>query len=46
MLLQTREFKRGLSESKRSVVKCSDVEWTDVIYVKLNLGEVKRSEVS
>jgi hypothetical protein len=26
MLLQTREFKRGLSESKRSVVKCSDVE--------------------
>jgi hypothetical protein len=37
-----------LSVNKWSDVKCSDVEWTGVIYVKLNLlvNEVKWSEVS
>jgi hypothetical protein len=39
------EFKWGLSVNKWSDVKCSDVEWTDVIYVKwmffLNLSKVK-----
>jgi hypothetical protein len=41
------DFKWGLSVNKWSDVKCSDVEWTDVIYVKwfLFLSEVNYGEV-
>ena len=35
------ELKWGLSVNKWSDVKCSDVEWTDVIYVKWFCFEVK-----
>jgi len=42
--LQAMEFKWGLSVSKWSDVKCSDVEWTDVIYVKWFSFEVKWNE--
>jgi hypothetical protein len=45
MQLQAREFKWGLSVNKRSDVKCIDVEWAHVIYVKLDLSELKGSEV-
>ena len=40
------EFKWGLSVNKWSDEKCSDVEWTDVIYVKWFCFEVQWSEVS
>jgi hypothetical protein len=39
--LQAREFRWGWGVNKWCDVNCSDVEWTDVIYVKLNLSEVK-----
>jgi hypothetical protein len=52
MQLQAREFKWGLSVlvHKWSGVKRSDVEWTDVIFVKwfcieIMWGEVRYSEV-
>ena len=45
MQLQAREFKWGLSVNEWSGVKCSDVEWTDVICVKWFLFEVKWSDV-
>jgi hypothetical protein len=40
------EFKWGLSVNKWSDIKCSDMEWTDVIYVKWFYFEVKWTEVS
>jgi len=46
MQLQAREFKWGLSVNKWSDVKCSDVGWTDVIYVKWFCFQVKWSEAS
>jgi len=46
MWLQAGEFKWGMSVNKWSDVKCSDVEWSDVIYVKWFYFEVKGSEVS
>jgi hypothetical protein len=39
------ELKWGLSVNKWSDVKCSDVEWADVIHVKWFCFEVKCSEV-
>jgi len=45
MKLQARELKWGLSVNKWRDVKCSDVGWTDVIYVKLLCIEVKWSDV-
>jgi len=43
MYLQAREFKWGMSVYKWSDVKCSEVGWTDVIYVKWFYLEVKWS---
>jgi hypothetical protein len=43
--ITSKGIKEGF-ECKWSDVKCSDVEWTDVIYVKLFRFEVKWSEVS
>jgi len=40
-MLQAREFKWGLNINEWSDVKCSDVEWTDMIYVKWFCFEVK-----
>ena len=45
MLLQAGELKWGLCVNKWSDVKCSDVGWTDVIYVKWFYFEVKWSGV-
>jgi hypothetical protein len=43
--LQSAGCKWGLSVNKWSDVMCSDVEWTDVIYVKWSCFEFKWSEV-
>jgi hypothetical protein len=45
MYLQAREFKWGLSVNKWSYVKCWDVGWIDVIYVKWFYFKVKWSEM-
>ena len=44
--VMSKEFKWGMSINKWSYVKCSDVEWTDVIYVKCFCFEVQWNEVS
>jgi hypothetical protein len=44
-VVTAREFKWGLSVNMWSGVKCSDVEWTDVIYVKWFYFEIKWSKL-
>ena len=46
MKLQAKEFKWELSVNKWSDVKCSDVEWTNVIYLMWSDFVLKLSEVS
>jgi hypothetical protein len=46
MYLQAKEFQWVTSVNKWSYVKCSDVEWTDVIHVKWFCFEFKWNEVS
>ena len=44
-VVTSKGIQEGLSVNRWSDVKCSDVEWTDVIYVKWFCFEVKWSEV-
>jgi hypothetical protein len=44
-VVTSREFKWGLSVNKWCDVKCSDVEWTGLIYVKLFYFDMKLYEL-